>query len=260
MEVAVSVTRIVMMIGMCVVLSTDPLGGQGASRATVSNVRVNPVNGLVQADITLTSPPLPRLENVTGRIRVAFKIGTAEERVIAALSAVNVVRTVNTTKPFPCDQKLPVDVTIVEPADVAGTTAHAELTRTCSRTQGTPDLTVTEVRRSDGGGLQSPRETPIEITVIVKNASAFNLPFNEQGGTPWLVQVTPGVAPPAQTFRLPLQANQEHRYTIKPIALPCGKESEVTVVVDSTRVVLESNENNNTRVFKIAGNRCQDAG
>lgn len=237
-------------------------------RVQLSNVRINTVNGIVQADATLTAPPLPRLNNVTGRIRVSFRVGDAEETVNAAVATVNVKRTVNSTRPFPCNTTLPVTVKVLEPAEVAGHSATTTLTRKCSGSQGTPDLTVVSVTRTDQGlrsddeYLQSGENTPIQVTVKVKNQGVSAMPNNEQGGTPWLVQVTPGASSSGptsglQTVRIALQAGQEHTLTVLPIALPCGKVSDVTVVVDRDKTILESDETNNTKTFKVPGNRCQ---
>ena len=240
-------------------------------RVQLSNPRVNPVNGLVQADVVLTAPPLPRLNNVTGRVRVAFTVNGVEETVDVGVAAVNVKRPVNSTRPFPCNQTLPVTIKVVEPADVAGHQVTASLTRTCTTSQGTPDLTVVSVVRTDQGlrpdaeYLQSPRGTPIEVTVKVQNIAKYALPFNEQGGTPWTVQLTPGAPPTGayagtRSFRLPLQAGQEYSFRVLPVALPCGRTSDVSVVVDRDNVILESDETNNRKTFRIPGNRCQDAG
>lgn len=239
-------------------------------RVLLSNARINPVNGLLQADILLTAPPLPRLNNVTGRVRVAFSVGDAEEVVDFPLSAVNVKRTVNSKRPFPCNETLPVMIKVVEPADVAGHMVTAHLTRKCTRSQGTPDLTVVSVVRTDRGlrkdaeYLQSPRETPIQVTVKLQNVAKYAMRFNEQGGTPWTVQVTPGTSSegPFSGIRrlpLPLSAGQDHSIVVQPVALPCGRLSNVTVVVDRDNVILESNETNNRKTFRIPGNRCQDS-
>lgn len=240
-------------------------------RVQVSNPRINPVNGLVQADVVLTAPPLPTLHNVNGRVRVAFTFNGAEEKVDFAVPAVNVKRTVNSTRPFPCNQTLPVTIKVVEPAEVAGHQVTTNLTRKCVGTQGTPDLAAVSVVRTDRGlrsdaeYLQSPRETPIQITVKIQNVAKYAVPFNEQGGTPWTVQVTPGTSPTGEfsgtrSLRLPLSPGQDYSLIVQPVALPCGRVSDVTVVVDRDNVILESDETNNKKVFKIPGNRCQDAG
>lgn len=257
------------LVVLCSAISVVPTATE---RVQLSNPRVNPVNGLAQADVLLTAPPLPKLGAVTGRIRVAFTFGDTEETVDFAVGAVNVKRTVNSTRPFPCNQALPLTVKVVEPAEVAGHSVSANLTRKCIGTQGTPDLTVVSVTRTDRAGLhtdaqylQSPRETPIQITIKLKNIAKYAMAFNEQGGTPWSVQVTPGTPMQGeyagtQTMRLALQPGQEHTLIVQPVALPCGKVSDVTVSVDHANVILESDEANNKKTFKVPGNRCQDAG
>ena len=104
-----------------------------------------------------------------------------------------------------------------------------------------------------------------DVRIKLKNAGQ-NMPFNEMGGTPWTVQVTPGTGVSAdggtgglQTFRIALQAAQEISMDVMPVALPCGKESQIEVRIDRENVILESNKTNNRAVFMIAGNRCQDA-
>ena len=242
-----------------------------SERVQLSNPRVNPTNGLVQADVVLTAPPLPKVGTAVGRIRVTFTVNGADETVDFAVGAVKVKRTVNSTRPFPCNQPLPVTIKVVEPVEVAGHAVTTNLTRKCIGTQGTPDLTVVSAVRTDRGPLadaqylQSPREAVIEVTVTVKNVAKYAMPFNEQGGTPWTVQVQPGTPMQgeysgSQVMRRPLQPGEEQRLIVKPVALPCGKLSDVTVVVDLGKVILESDENNNTKAFKIPGNRCQDAG
>lgn len=240
-------------------------------RVQLSNLRVNPINGLAQVDATLTSPPLPRLGTVTGRIKVKLTSGGVDEEIEAGVGAVNVKRTVNSARPLACNQETAVSATVTEPSDVAGHSITANLTRKCTGGAGTPDLAVISVVRTDRGllsdaeYLKQPRETPIQLTITVKNVAAYRMPFNEQGGTPWAVQVTPGTpmqGPMAGTQRImrALGAGEEHKLLVQPVAIPCGKLSDITVEVDSGKVILESDETNNKKTFKIPGNICQDAG
>ena len=234
-----------------------------ATVITLKGLRLN-INGLIQVDATLTQSPPP----VGGVIDVAFEYSdgtsTVTETVRSSVGSVNLARAVTSRQPFPCDKSYEVTATLKNPG-TAGVYTKAVLTRKCTRTQGTPDLQAVSAVRADGGGLQSPRETPIRVRIKLKNAGQ-NMPFNEMGGTPWTVQVTPGTGVSAdggtgglQTFRIALQAAQEISMDVMPVALPCGKESQIEVRIDRENVILESNKTNNRAVFMIAGNRCQDA-
>ena len=242
------------------------------TRVEISNLRLNN-QGRIVADVVLNAPPAPKVGTVTGRVQVEFKVAPkhVETVDVNGVAAVNVKRTAVSTSPFPCNATQEVVATIVAPDDVKGATTKASLSRKCSAAEGTPDLTVLSVTRTDSPGktdaqyLQSPRETVIKVTVVLKNIASYSMPFNEQGGTPWTVQVTPGTPMQGeyagtQTIRRALSGNQEHRFDVLPVAIPCGKISPVTVVVDQSKVILESNETNNTKSFPIPGNRCQDGG
>ena len=262
---------VVAVAAACAVLVTSVHVAAVTSRVEISNLRLN-LQGLIVADVVLKEMPLPKLGTVTGRVRVEFKVASsATETVDVAVGAVNLKRTAVSKTPFPCNETRDVTATIVAPDEVKGHSVTAPLTRKCSTSQGTPDLTVLKVTRTDSPGktdaqyLQSSKETVIKITVVIKNIAAYAMPFNEQGGTPWTVQVTPGTPMQGeyagtQLVRRSLSAGQEHTFDVLPVAIPCGKISQVTVVVDLAKVILESNENNNTKSFPIPGNRCQDGG
>jgi hypothetical protein len=265
--------RFVLSIGAAAaVLSIGVQATAPRTRVEITNLRLNN-QGLIVADVALNAPPAPKLGTITGRVRVEFKI--APNRVetvdVNGVAAVNVKRTAVSASPLPCNSTQEVTATIVAPDDIKGAYVKASLSRKCSAAEGTPDLTVVSVTRTDSPGktdaqyLQSPRETVIKVTVVIKNIASYSMPFNEQGGTPWTVQVTPGTPMQGeyagtQTVRRALSGNQEHRFDVLPVAIPCGKISQVTVVVDQANVILESNETNNAKSFPIPGNRCQDGG
>ena len=233
-----------------------------ATTITLANLRLNQT-GIMLVDAKLTQAPPP----VGGIIDIEFQYSdgssTITETVRSNVGAVNVVRTVSSRQPFPCDKSYEVIATLKNPG-MTSVRATSTLSRKCTRTEGTPDLTVVSAVRVDGGGLQSPRETPIRVRVTLANIGQ-NMRFNEMGGTPWIVQFTPGASGSAdggtggvQTFRIALQAKQQITMDVMPVALPCGKASTVEVVVDREGSIVEANEKNNRATFTINGNRCQD--
>ena len=230
---------------------------------TLSNIRLNNT-GLILVDVMLTQAPPP----TGGVVDIEFSYvdggSTITETVRGLAGALNTRKAISSRQPFPCNKTLEVTATLKSPG-LSPVYTKSSLTRRCTLSQGTPDLTVTKIERVDGGGLQSPRETVIRVRVTLSNIGS-NMPFNEQGGTPWTVQLTPGATGGndggtggVQVFRLALSANQKITMDVMPVALQCGRLNPVTVVVDRDRVILEANENNNRLTANIAGNRCQDA-
>jgi len=233
-----------------------------ATVITLGNLRLNQT-GLMLVDAKLTQAPPP----VGGIVDIEFQYSdgasTITETVRSNVGTVNVARTVSSRQPFPCDKSYEVTATLKNPG-MTSVRATSTLSRKCTRSEGTPDLTVVSAVRVDGGGLQSPRQTPIKVRVTIANIGQ-NMPFNETGGTPWIVQLTPGASGSAdggtggvQTFRIALQAKQQITMDVLPVALPCGKASAVEVVVDRQGSIVEANEKNNRATFMINGNRCQD--
>lgn len=234
-----------------------------ATTITLSNLRLN-LTGLILVDATLTEAPPP----TGGVVDVEFSYvdggSTITETVRGTLGAYNTRKAISSRQPFPCNRTLEVTATLKSPGQ-APVYARSSLTRRCTLSQGTPDLTVAKIERVDGGGLQSPRETVIRVRVTLANTGS-NMRFNEQGGTPWTVQLTPGASGGndggtggVQVFRIALTANQKITMDVMPVALQCGRLNPVTVVVDRDRVIAEANENNNRLTVEIPGNRCQDA-
>lgn len=250
--------------GIVLLLSVLAQRLDGQTAIVLENLRLN-AQGVMLVDVVLRQAPPPPGGVVDIEFQYSNGERTVSETVRGGVGGVNVRRTVSARQPFPCDQTYQVTATLKN-SGASPVQTSAVLSRRCTRTQGTPDLAVISAVRVNGG-LDSPRETPIRIRVTVGNISAFNMAFNEQGGIPWTVQVTPGTSGSAdggtggvQTFRLPLQARQQHTFDVMPVALPCGKESQIQVVVDRDGVIAESDESNNRKSFMIAGNRCQDAG
>ena len=234
-----------------------------ATTITLSNLRLN-LQGLMLVDVILTAGPPP----AGGVVDIEFSYvdggTTVAETVRGLTGAVNTRKAISSKLPFPCGKTLDVTATIKSPGN-SGASTKSSITRRCTLAQGTPDLAVTKIERVDGGGLNSPRETVIRLRVTIVNRGS-NMPFNEQGGTPWTVQLTPGASGSndggtggVQIFRIALSANQQITMDVMPVALQCGRLNTVAVVVDRDRVILEANENNNRLEASVPGNRCQDA-
>ena len=238
--------------------------GTSGTVLDLSNIRLN-LTGRMLADLTLKQGPPPTGSYADIEFSYPFGGTTVTETVRTMVGSYNVRKAVSSNGAFPCNATVDVTVKVKNPA-TAPASATTSVTRHCTVTTGTPDLTVAEVVRADvGGGLQSPKETPIRLRVTIANIG-YGMPFNEQGGTPWTVQVTPGASGSpdggtggVQKFALPLSANQRFTLDVYPVALSCGKMNPVTVVVDRDRVITESNENNNTLTVNIPGNKCQDS-
>lgn len=245
-------------------------GSRGARgpRVQVGNLRLN-LRGSVLADVKLTTPPPPR----GGVVNVVFTWGTVTETVrVTGVASVTTVRVASTRTPFPCNRPLEVTARVAEAAGdgdgTAGSTTTARLNRPCSRATGTgtPDLKVVSIERvSVAGeipGLKAPPHTPIRLRIRIVNDSDFDMPENEQGGTPFEVQVTPGGAR-AQTIRTAIHGGPTPAARLNNsvllffnVALPCGRETEVTAYVDRTRRITETDETNNRLTVKIPGNSC----
>lgn len=234
-----------------------------ATTITLSGLRLNN-SGLILVDVTLTHLPPP----TGGVVDIEFSYvdggSTITETVRGTTGAYNTKKAISSRQPFPCNKTLEVTATLKSPGQSPVYT-KSSLSRRCTLAQGTPDLTVVKAERVDGGGLQSPRETVIRVRVTLANIGS-NMPFNEQGGTPWTVQLTPGASGGndggtggVQVFRIALSANQKITMDVMPVALQCGRLNPVTVVVDRDGAIREANENNNRLTVDIPGNRCQDA-
>jgi hypothetical protein len=234
-----------------------------ATTITLSSLRLNST-GLILVDVTLTQLPPP----TGGVVDIEFSYvdggSTITETVRGTTGAYNTKKAISSRQPFPCNKTLEVTATLKSPGHSPVYT-RSSLSRRCTLSQGTPDLTVAKVERVDGGGLQSPREKVIRVRVTLANIGS-NMPFNEQGGTPWTVQLTPGASGGndggtggVQVFRIALSANQRITMDVMPVALQCGRLNPVTIVIDRDGVIREANENNNRLTVDIPGNRCQDA-
>ena len=227
----------------------------------IGNLRLN-LQGQILADIKLG----PRSAAQDGDVKVEFTYGEVTQTTNAGRfpANLNVKRVISTSQPFPCDKTLDVSATIISPQAFAGQSVKTSLTRRCSRTQGTPDLTVKlEQVRTD----VVQRETRVRLKVAIKNSSAYSMPDNEQGGKLFSVQIpnsslAPGTedAGPAGTYtvRRALQAGEEYSFDIY-VAVPCNQKARIEARVDFPNVILESNENNNTFKLELQGKPCQGA-
>lgn len=228
---------------------------------SIGNLRLN-LQGQILADIRLGS----RSAAQDGDVKVEFTYGDVTQTINAGRfpANVNIKRVISTSQPFPCDKTLEVRATIISPQAFAGQYVKASLTRRCSRTQGTPDLTVKlEQVRAD----VVERETRVRLKVSIKNSSAYNMPDNEQGGKLFSVQIpnsslAPGTedAGPAGTYtiRRALQAGEEYSFDIY-VPVPCNQKARIEARVDFPNVIVESNENNNTFKLELQGKPCQEA-
>lgn len=235
----------------------------------IGNLRLN-LRGQILADITLA----PRSAAQDGDVKVEFTYGDVTQTINAGRfpANVNVKRVISTPQPFPCDRTLDVRATITSPHAFAGQNVMTSLTRRCSRTQGTPDLTV-KLEQASTEVVQ--RETRVRLKVAIKNSSAYNMPDNAQGGKLFSVQIpNSSLAPvtdmsrntvtqdagPAGTYtvRRALQAGEENSFDIY-VAVPCNQKAIIEARVDFPNVILESNEDNNTFKLELQGKPCQDA-
>jgi hypothetical protein len=245
-----------LVVAASILLGAPETPSAAGHKVELRNLRVN-LTGALLVDVVLTTPPA-----ITTRVPVKIEYeGVSETLQVANVAAVNVPRTATATQPFPCNATHTVRATVLDLPNLplGGHSIEASLSRRCTASQGTPDLIVESIERvptrarPEEWFAVSP-ETPVRLKVVVKNASAYAMAFNEQGGTPWQVQVTPGGAQ-MQRLALPLQPQQSYPLEFT-IAVACRQLTDVTAWVDTANVIKESNETNNRLTAKIPGNNC----
>lgn len=244
---------------------SSPFGGtpsgSGGSRndqpaIEFSDLQANSINGRLGVQVR-ANETLPR-----GPIQVEFSYENFRE--IGQLRSLSRNRTakINGKQPFPCNKKLQVKLKVLSPASHRDTSYAEDVFRRCSRTQGTPNLVPASLERNDRIQTNATADSKVALKIVVRNDSEFDMPFNEQGQPWWFVKV-PGVSERMEVRR-PLKAGES--YTLKVDAAvacytnPNDRFRELTVTVDSSRRILEEDENDNAATFRIEANRCRDAG
>lgn len=244
----------------------DEAGGGGTPETVlaVENIRLNRA-GKIQGDVVLKEGPMPS----RGMALVTFAWGdphgpTTETIRTGGIQFQNRPRSVTTRKVFPCDATYPVTARVepMFPANRGGGSddgdddyTRVELTRTCSRTQGTPNLVVEEMKRVS---TNKAPEAPVTVRVTVKNDSNYDMADNEMGGTPWAISVQSATGT-YHTVRRALKAGETYSYNVN-VAVDCDAVTDLRVVVDARRNIDELDENDNEAEFPVEGNYCQDAG
>lgn len=234
-----------------------PAGRSTSDLVEIGDLAVNPRQGQLQAQVEIRAYP-PRRQPV----EVLFEYAGFSEKVQERRFSLNNARTVSTRQPFPCNEAQRVTATVVGPPEWAGVSTTANLTRRCSRSQGTPNLVPLSLERDERGESTAIGQTSIRVRVQVENAADFDMPDNEQGGNMWIVRVS-GLNRPQQVRRA-LKGGEKFSFTER-ITQPCwsverDRFGEVTVTVDDRNTILESNENDNQKTFTIERKRCRDAG
>jgi len=113
------------------------------------------------------------------------------------------------------------------------------------------DLVPVGVARLDGGADSAP-PTPVRVRVSVLNASSVDMPASHAAG--WAVQVQGHLGNP-HLVRRALRGGEQHSFTLT-VIVPCGKATELAIIVNPARAVGETNYDNNRATFPVQGNAC----
>ena len=237
--------------------SGTPSGGSSSSSALVElfDLQVAPTNGLLGVRLK-TQARLPR-----GPIEVEFSYAGYSEKARVNGLIPNRVARANSRQPFPCNETHRVRAKLATPG-LGDRYVDQDITRSCSRNQGTPNLVPHDLKRQNNMRTTAYADSKVPIRLEVKNDSAYDMPFNNQGTPSFQIKV-PGVAK-IMVIRRQLQAGEKWSLPVD-LTLSCySNESdrfrEVTMTVDAANNIRESDENDNKRTFTVEANRCRDAG
>lgn len=248
-------------------VSANGYSGSSNEAFSLEDIQVNPRNGLVNAKIKRTRN--------TGRekVEVRFEYGNVDETVSARGLSLNQVRNATSKTPFPCNEPTKTRISLVSPQDYAGIALEKTLERKCrggSYGSGTPNLVVLDLQRNNRVQTNARSESMVNVRVTVANDEPYGMPNNEAGGNVWHITVQGDSRSRQMRRALPGKSdnarNRSNQFSYNTnIALACytredDKYGEVKVKVDARNNIRETNENDNERVFKIARNRCRDAG
>lgn len=234
-----------------------PSGGStsGGALVEIFDLQVAPTNGLLGVRLS-TQARLPR-----GPIEVEFSYPGFSERARVNGLIPNRVARANSRQPFPCNETLRVRAKVATPG-LGDQYVDQDLTRSCSRSQGTPNLVPYSLKRQNNMRTTAYADSMVPIRLEVKNDSAYDMPFNNQGTPSFQIKV-PGVSK-SMVIRRQLQAGEKWSLAVN-LTLSCYSDErdrfrEVTMTVDSANNIRESDENDNQQTFTVEANRCRDAG
>ena len=233
---------------------------------SLEDINVNPRNGTINVSIK-------RRKN-TGQapVKVAIQYAKVKEVLTSRAIPVNQARNATSKKPFPCNEKHKVQAVLVSPKQYTGIRLEKVLARQCKagNYSGTPNLVVVDLKRTQKGETNAKAPTKVQVRVTVENDSPYGMPNNNQGGNKWSISVQGNTRAKQVRKALPGKSKSgrstgsKYSYSTS-INLPCwsvptDKYANVSVTVDAKNNILESNEKDNKKTFKILRNRCRDAG
>ncbi len=235
--------------------STGSTGSGSAPALDIFDLQVARTNGLLGVYVR-TQGPAPRTP-----VEVEFSYADFTEKARVVGLAPNRNAKANGRQPFPCNETHRVRARIATPG-YGDQYVEADLSRTCSKSQGTPNLVPYKLERANNMRTNAFADNRVPVRVEVINDSQYDMPFNNQGTPSFFIQV-PGISQRMQVRRQ-LQAGEKWGFNVS-LTLSCWSNEadrfqEVTMTVDSARNIRESDENDNQKTFVIEANRCRDAG